>query len=107
LPANDSLEALPLTWTPDGSLLFCRLQRHPAELCDAVISPVGGAAEAVIVPALPGLVTAAYSADGSSIALTAYGPNSVFDVFRIAGTGGTLTNLTNTAAQDLSPSWLP
>lgn len=56
LPAGDSLEAIPVSWTPDGKLFYCRLTRHPTEMCDAVVSSVDASQELLLAPAIAGLV---------------------------------------------------
>jgi Tol biopolymer transport system component len=108
LPANDSLEALLMSWTPEGKLLFCRQRRDPPEHCDAVVAPVDGSEELLLAESVVGFGTASYSPDGSAIALTASDSSYVFDIFLMSARGGPVTNLTHSpSSHDLSPSWLP
>lgn len=106
LPADTLLEAFVESWTPDGQLLFCRWTRS-LQMCDVVIAPPGGGSEVVLADTVDGFVSAEYSRDGSTIALTAWGPGYLFDIFTMPASGGSLTNLTNAPSHDMTPSWLP
>jgi len=106
LPADTLRWALVKSWTPDGQLLYCRY--NPSlQMCDVAIAPPGGTAEVILADTLDGFVTAEYSRDGALIALTAYGPGYLFDIFTMPASGGPLINLTNASSHDLTPSWLP
>jgi hypothetical protein len=107
LPADTLQEASVSSWTPAGQLLFCRFTR-PATDCELVVTSPGGGTELVLAGSVSGLVSAEYSRDATLIALTAYGPGFVFDIYTIPASGGFLTNLTNTpASHELTPSWVP
>lgn len=105
---RDSLQASAVAWTPDGRLLFKRLHKRAGVPDDLRIGAIDGSSDQALMDSPAGLVSAAYSPDGLSIALTAYDTSSVFDVFRVPAAGGSLVNLTNAPqAVDLSPSWIP
>lgn len=97
------------TWSPDGDWIAysAGADKSIKKLGIVGLTPSGNAETIVTGPtAMP--TGPAWSPDGTAIAYADYGTPSVRDLFTVAASGGSGTNITNSAATDEGdPVWSP